>query len=80
MRRMMLALLIHEMIWLSYAGVMFASHEERTAAKLFLLLIFVYLAAVISFVIGKSKRFVLISLGISGFCFSLFLLLACLIV
>lgn len=70
---------IHEIIWLLYSAVILYSPEDRMTAKLFLLIIFIYLASVISFVIGKTKRFVFVSLCMSAFCFSLISLLLYLI-
>lgn len=60
---------IHEMIWFAYSVVIINSPEDRTTAKVILLIVFVYLASVISFIIGRTKRFVFLSLVMSALCF-----------
>ncbi|PWA13364.1 hypothetical protein DCC39_00265 [Pueribacillus theae] len=69
MRRFLLSIGIHEAIWLGYSLVTFLSPEDRLAAKVFLLIIFVYFASLISFTIGKTKMFVFFSLTASTICF-----------
>ncbi|MFA8437639.1 hypothetical protein [Pueribacillus sp. YX66] len=80
MQRIVMSVFIHAIIWLLYLAVIIFSPEDRMTAKLCLLVIFIYLASVISFVIGRSKRFVFVSLCVSTFCFSFILFVLYLLV
>lgn len=70
MRQMMFSVFLQIVLWCFYIAVIFFSPEDRISAKIVLMLIFIYLGSVISYMIGKSKRFVIASFLFSILSFS----------
>lgn len=64
-RRFLFSVFLQLMLWCFYLVVIVLSPEDRVIAKIVLMFVFFYLGSVISYMIGKSKRFVLISLLLS---------------
>lgn len=69
-RQLLFSVLLQILLWCLYIFVIFLSPEDRIIAKIILLFVFLYLGSVISYMIGKNKRFVIISLFLSLASFS----------
>lgn len=69
-RQLIISVFLQLMLWCFYIVVIFLSPEDRVIAKIVLMFVFLYLGSVISYMIGKNKRFVFISLLLSIVSFS----------
>ena len=70
MRQLIISVFLQLILWCFYIVVIFLSPEDRAIAKIVLMIVFLYLGSVISYMIGKSSRFVFISLLLSIVSFS----------